>query len=117
MANTYTWKVSELNVTPTLGELTNVVESIRWFVVGSDGENTFSVTDVTAIPFDENTEYTPYENLTEEQVISWVHSILGADGVSKYQTDIDDVLSQLAVQTSTTPELPWGKTIMETTDI
>jgi len=68
---------------------------------GTDGTNTGSFGGTTALTYTEGSPFTPYADLTQEQVSGWVLGAWTADQTASYQSQLD---SQLAV---TSPPLPW----------
>jgi hypothetical protein len=106
MANTYTWDIAQLQCYPSYGGQTNVVVAIHWILIGTDGVNTASRQVVAGVAFNPNGEFTPYENLTKDELIAWVQSSLGADGIQDATDGIDNDLAQFARQPVFNP-LPW----------
>lgn len=108
------WIVEQLTAYPTLADKTNVVFSIAWRLNGSDGpdENapSFHATAYgsVAVNFDPDAPYTPYDQLTQEQVLSWVKDALGTEQVSAYETSIDAQLDDLANPKQIVNPLPWS---------
>jgi len=68
----YSFRIKNIYCYPNYQNLNNVVFTILWDYIGTDGTHTFDAPGSTAIPFDQNSTYIPYENLTEIQVIGWV---------------------------------------------
>jgi hypothetical protein len=108
MANTYTWDIVELQSYPTVGDKTNVVVAIHWILTGTDGTNTASFRGVQGISFNSDGDFTPYENLTKDQVIAWVHNSLDEDGIAKAQADIDSQLKYMANR-PVSNAVPWSE--------
>jgi hypothetical protein len=72
------WIIKQLLVKKTEGELTDVVVTANWSCRGSDGTYSAVLTGCTDFaPPTEN--FTPYEDLTEQQVLGWCF----ANGVNK----------------------------------
>ena len=101
MANIYTLKVTEMVCAPQASGETDVVINVGWAYLGTDGTNTGSFGGTTALTYTEGSPFTPYADLTQEQVSGWVLSAWTADQTASYQSQLD---SQLAV---TSPPLPW----------
>ena len=107
MATVYTWKVNNLYTvdTPEPGFVCNVL----WTLSGTDGQYSASVDGGTSFIVQEGT-FTPYDQLTETQVIGWVQDALGADGVANYESNVQGQINTMAnppVFPENTP-LPWG---------
>lgn len=87
-----TWSVEELD-TQTISGQTHVVVKVVWKVSDTDDVNTSSVTKSTRFTYDPGAPFTQYNDLTETQVLGWVTSELGADGVSFYETLLTDSMA------------------------
>jgi len=75
---TISWIIERLLVKPTEGSLTDVVITADWRCNGTDG--TYSGTCYGSASFAPPTEnFTPYEDLTQDQVLGWCFS----NGVDK----------------------------------
>lgn len=104
MATTCTWSVSALDCYPQAGGETDVVFNVHWTCSGTDGTYTSSVYSTCAVPAPSGS-FTPYADLTQDQVLGWVW----ANGVDKdaaqaaVQQQIDNQINPPVV----TPPLPW----------
>lgn len=52
--------------------------------------------------------YTPYDQLTQEQVIGWVQSALGETGVADYEARVDAQIEGVINPPVVTQPLPWA---------
>jgi len=104
--NTITWLIEALDCKPTEGSLTDVVITAHWRCNGTDA--TFNATVYSTCSFSQPGEpFTPYVDLTEEQVLGWCW----ASGVSKDATEAN-IDTQIANQVNppvVTPPLPWSQ--------
>jgi hypothetical protein len=110
MSATITWVIEWMSVKPTEGTLTDVVVTAGWRCSGAETAGTpakayaDSIYGAASFPMPEGT-FTPYDQLTQEQVLGWVW----ASGVDKtateasVQTSIDNAISPPVVQLP----LPW----------
>ena len=102
---TITWTVTAMNCYPTVGSETDVVFTVHWTCSGTDGTYTSSVYSTCAVPSPTGT-FTPYSDLTQEQVLGWVWD----NGVDKDATEAA-VQAQIEAQINppvVTPPLPWA---------
>jgi hypothetical protein len=106
MANTYTWDIAQLQSYPSYSGQTNVVVAIHWVLTGTDGVNTATRQGAAGVAFNPDGEFSPYENLTKDEMIAWVQASLGTDGVQEAMDGVDSDLAQLASQPVFNP-LPW----------
>lgn len=105
--NTYTWKIEQLDCTPSADGQTNVVNNIHWRINGTDGANTADVYGCQALPFDAKNAFIDYSALTQNVVLAWAQETMGADAVTRLQESIDKQLSDLATPKIVSPVLPW----------
>jgi hypothetical protein len=101
---TLSWIIERLLVKPTEGDKTDVVITADWRCNGTDG--TYSGTCYGSASFAPPTEnFTPYEDLTEQQVLGWCY----ANGVNKTAIEAN-VSAQIENQINPpviAPPLPW----------
>lgn len=115
----YTWKITQLTKQNT-NDLDNVIIGTRWEVTGTD-EDGFSGTFVGATPFDLTTvdpdSFTPYDSLTENQVIGWIQTKVSSSAATGYWDHISERIDaaissekniKVAVEKD---ELPWSGSI------
>jgi len=106
MTNTYTWTVQALNCYPEYEGETDVVFVVSWRCNATDGTYSSFNTGQTQVPYISGDPYTPYADLTQEQVLGWVY----ANGVDQaaveaaLATNIADQVNPPVV----TPPLPWS---------
>ena len=109
MTISYTWAVNSMTAYPKYAELTDVVFQVAYVVSATDGtynSAAYGSVDVTYVP---GTVYTPYDQLTLEQVNGWVAGALGPDGIAKAQADCDAAIAaQQDTNLPITPPLPWN---------
>lgn len=108
MATVYAWKINNMWTidTPDPGFVCNV----EWTLSGVDGEYSASVNGGTSFAVQEGT-FTPYDQLTEEQVLGWVQAALGPDGVANYESNVQGQINSL-INPPVSPQeqpLPWGE--------
>ena len=116
MTATTTWIIEWMSCKPTEGTFTDVVVTAGWRCNGTQ-TNDMGVTPVTynatiystcSFPLPDGT-FTPYADLTQEQVLSWCY----ANGVEKetteaaIQANIDNQINPPIVQ----PPLPWATSL------
>ena len=108
MANTYTWTITRMDCYPTQDSYTDVVFAVYWTLYATDGTDTCGVNGVTEITLNPAEPYTPYAQLTQDQVTGWVQEALGPDGVAQYEGNVDGQLAALTAPPVVTPVLPWS---------
>jgi len=105
---TTTWSIDWLQAaTQEINGFTEVVLSAGWRCTGVDGE--FSASAYGSVTFpqpEEGGSYTPYADLTEEQVLGWVWE----NGVDKdaAEASVTGQVDALVNPSVVTPPLPWA---------
>lgn len=102
-----TWKITQLQTYPQAEGETNFVCSAAWNVSETVNAYTGSLSGSTAFKLDPAAPFTPYDELTETQVLDWVFASIGEDGKASAEADVDAqiVYAQEQVQT---PAMPWS---------
>lgn len=110
MAITYTWKITSLKVKDEGGKQ-NVVCQTYWQKTGTDeagNTGTFSgATPFTLDPTDASGPFIPFNELTEEDVLAWIKSVV----VGSYAEHVDGKIQEQIdekVNPVTEPSLPWA---------
>ena len=102
--NTITWSITALNCSTTEQNPDTVI-LCHWTCAGTDGTYNASIYSTCSVPSPTGS-FTPYESLTQSQVLGWVW----ANGVDKDSTEAA-VEAQLQAQINppvVTPALPWS---------
>lgn len=102
MATTYTLTINSMDCLPHVDGQTDVVIRVRWTYSGTDGTATGAVGGATDLTYQPKEPFTPYADLTQQQVIDWVYGSWTADERLAYEAMITE---QMAV---VTPPLPWS---------
>ena len=95
-----TWTIEKMDCENTAGQ-TNVVVKVVWKVSGADSTNTCYCQKNTLFTYAAGGSFTPYEDLTQAQVLGWVTDSLGTAGVAFYD---DLIAQQLAIYAKRFPE-------------
>jgi hypothetical protein len=107
MTVTYTWNVVQMDAYPQYHDETNVVFQVHWNLTATDGEYTGYVYGAVRVMIEEGAVFTPYENLTKEQVIGWVKNALGEEQVTSYEKNVEKQIESARNPTVVKPALPW----------
>jgi len=109
MTATIVWNVSQLDCYPQAEGETNVVFTVHWQCAGTEtsGDKTYnaSIYSTCAVTYTAGSPYTPYAQLTQQQVLGWVWG----SGVDQSATEAA-VQQQIAQQINppvVQPPLPW----------
>ena len=111
---TFTWSVTSMSAYPQADNETNVVSEVFWNCTGTeiDGTNPEtaqsymgSINGSTPVSYNGKSPYTPYSQLTQEQVLNWVYEagVSKTEVEAKVQSQIDNAKNPPVI----TPPLPF----------
>ena len=107
MAVVNTWNVVQMDAYPEYEGEQDVVFTVHWTLTGVDGDYTGSVYGSVGVTLDPESPFTPYNELTLEQVIGWVQDALGAEQVAAYEANVAQQIADQKNPPVVTPPLPW----------
>lgn len=94
MALTYTWLVTSLKVKNVSEQKQDAIVQTYWKKIGTDengNQGTFSgATPFTVDPSDDSGPFVPFEELTEEDVLNWIKSVV----VGSYEEHVNGVIQK-----------------------
>jgi len=108
--STIVWNISQMNCYPQAEGETDVVITVHWQCNGTqvqDGKTyNGSVYSTCGVTYTSGSPYTPYADLTQDQVLGWIW----ASGVDKDATEaaVNQQIAQAINPPVVTPPLPWG---------
>jgi hypothetical protein len=108
MATTYNWTISAMDCVPQEDGHTDVVVTAHWNVSATDGTYTASVYGTQSFTYNPETSFTPYADLTQEQVVGWVQDAMGAESVASLEANLDTQIENQINPPIVTPPLPWA---------
>ena len=106
---TYNWNCKTVDAYPQDGEYVDLVYNVHWIVTGisdeldpqgvaynatSIGTQTLDVSDVT--------DFIPFEDLTNEQVVAWTKGAMGEEQVASIEANIQSQIDALITPTTVT---------------
>ena len=108
MATTTTWSIQWMQTsTQEINGFSEVVLTVGWNLEGTDGTYTSNIYNTATLtpPQAGDPDFTPYANLTQEQVLGWVWE----SGVDKTAAEeaVTQQVANLANPPVVTPPLPW----------
>lgn len=89
---------------------TDVVVKVYYACEATNGTYSAAIGGMVNLALDPDAPYTPYADLTEEQVIGWVKSVLGPEGVEVKQANAEQKLADQFYHPVTLPN-PWAANI------
>jgi len=107
MTTNFTWSVVLLEAYPEAEGQTNVVFQVYWNCFGQNGDFSYRTYSQTPVSYVAGTPYTPYADLTQDQVLGWIWS----SGVDKdaVEASIEEQIQNQMNPTVVTPPLPWNQ--------
>ena len=112
MPVTYTWSVDQLTAYPTYESQTDVVFKVQWSYRGVDNNGVGSSRGgITEVTYTAGAPFTPFNQLTEAQVLGWVTPTITPEQMTEMEAGINGDISWQIAQASAndpvTPPLPW----------
>lgn len=100
------WTIqSMLTVLQSDGQ-TNVVQSVNWLCEDSDGINVARKGGNTVMN-PPGPSFTPYDQLSEAQVVGWVHEALGQEQVAAIEQNLAEQIAYMQSPPVAALPLPW----------
>jgi hypothetical protein len=98
-----TWSITSMVIIPQVDQYSDYAWQVGWACSATDGTNTQTInSSVTFYPAQQGQPYTPYDQLTEAQVIEWVQAALGPEKTAQTEAVVTSLL------TATPAPLPWA---------
>jgi hypothetical protein len=107
MTITNTWNVVQMDVYPEKDGEEEVAFTVHWDLIGTNDIYSGRVYGSVGVNLDPDQPFTPYEELTQEQVIGWVKDALGEDQVTSYEENVAQQIKNQINPPVITPPLPW----------
>jgi len=104
---TFNWGIVQLDAYPEKDGLTDVVFQVHWTLSGTDGTYTGGVYGSEGVTLDVDGGYTPYAELTQDQVVGWVKDALGEEQVASLEANVAQQIADQINPPVVTPSLPW----------
>lgn len=107
MANTYTWVIEQMDCVPQEDGKTDVVMTVHWRQNATDGTYNATVYGTVGLTYTAGSPFTPYADLTQQQVIGWVEEALGPEQCAQITANLAQQLADQVTPPVVTPPLPW----------
>ena len=108
MAITYTWSVVAMDCYPQYENETDVVFTCHWTLSGIDGAYSGYSYGTCGVSYAGGSSFTPYADLTQEQVVGWVKESLGEDRVAEIEASVAGEIQEKIAPTVVSLDLPWA---------
>jgi hypothetical protein len=93
---------------PKIGNQENVVFTVFWRAEATDGTHTTAAFNSQGIAYSADTSFTPYDQLTEDQVIGWVRSAMTFTQAENIEASLARGIEDMVNPPIVTPPLPWA---------
>ena len=94
---TYNWNCKTVDAYVEQSGNDDVVYNVHWRVTGTkeDGGEQYSSTNIGTQTLDtsEITDFIPFDQVTNEQVVAWTQAAMGAEQVAAIETSIADAIN------------------------
>lgn len=108
MSITNTWNVVRLDAYPEYEGQDDVVVTAHWTLTGDDGVgHTGRVYGTQAVSLVITDGFTPFADLTEAEVLGWVHEAMGVTRVAALQANVAQQIADQINPPVVSPPLPW----------
>ncbi len=105
---TYSYKITKMEMAPSLDSLTDVVTIVKFDYIGKDSDSGYEGTFLGSIPVGapDPSNFTPLKDLTEDEVIAWVVATYPSWDHPQEQIEIQ-INNQITPKTEDAP-MPWA---------
>jgi hypothetical protein len=108
MSITTTWLIEQMNCYPTYESQTDVVFNVHWRANATDGTYNATSYGTVGVTYEVGSPYTPFADLTQDQVIGWVQTALGAEQVATIEASVVANIANQVNPPVVSPALPWS---------
>ena len=102
------WTITSLMVKAQDAGFTDVVYLVGWLASDSDGTYTARRGGESLVPTPAGGSFTPFGQLSEAEVVGWVHAALGPEQVAAIEADLNVQIVYQQQPPVTSPPLPWA---------
>ncbi len=101
------WTIEWMQTTPTSANPSEAVITVGWRCTGTQDSYSASVYSTCSLPPADPANFTPYADLTQDQVLGWIwaNGVDQASAEAAVQQQIDNQINPPVIQ----PPLPWSQ--------
>ena len=106
---TFNWNCRTVDVYPTDENYADVVYNVHWIVTGTSDQldpqdNPYTATSIgtQTLNTSDITDFIPFEDLTNEEVVAWTQAAMGEEQVTQIEANIEAQIENLITPTSLT---------------
>lgn len=97
---TYNWNCKTVDAYPLVGENTDVVYNVHWRVTAvsdqvDSEENPYQTSAIgtQVLNTDDITDFIPFDQLTNDQVVQWVKDAMGEERVASIESNLESMIN------------------------
>lgn len=105
---TYTWVIEKMDCYTHRDGHDDVVFTVHWRLNAADGEYSASGYGTVGLTYNASEPFTPYPDLTQDQVIGWVQAALGPEQIAQMEAALAANIAAQINPPVVSPPLPWG---------
>lgn len=100
MAINYNWDCKTVDVFPTKDSKANVIHTIHWKYTGTENNHSSTLIGTLIIDTEDLSSFTEFDDLTNNDISSWVENSLGSEEISRFKKQIENKVLELNNPTS-----------------
>lgn len=108
MSIVYSWVIEQMNCYPEEAGQTDVVFSVFWRLNGTDGTYNGTINGSVNVTYVSGSPFTPYNDLTEQQVLGWVQASYTPEELASFENNIAQQIQTQINPPIVSPPLPWA---------
>lgn len=105
MAITYTWSITSMTCDKQIDGFTDYVVAVNWICAGVEDGYSAEIRCASMFKPSSGQQFTPYNELTEGQVLTWVWAATDKDVI---EGSIAQLIKQKKFSPTVDNPLPWG---------
>ena len=103
----YNWTINPLEAYPTQAGETDVVFVAHWQLHATTGSYSATSIGTQALTYEAGTPFTPFNELTLEQVTGWVETAMGEERVTELKAGLATQIENQINPPTVTLQSPW----------
>jgi len=103
-----TWVIEQMDCYPQSKGQTDVVFTVHWRVNATNGTYNATSYGTAGVTYVAGSPYTPYADLTQDQVVGWVQDSMGPEQVASIETGLATNIDNQVNPPIISPALPWA---------
>jgi len=107
MAITYNWVIEQMEAYPQYEGHSDVVFNVHWRLNANEGNYNATSYGSVGVTLDPDSDFVPYANLTQAEVVNWVKDALGEEQVADIERGLEGQIENLITPPVVRPPLPW----------